>query len=71
MQTNITEAAPEARGTAVGIFSAMIYFGQMFFVSLGAWMFDRYGGEPVFIAAGLLLAMIGLVVARTLLARRR
>ena len=71
LQTNITEAAPEARGTAVGIFSAMIYFGQMFFVSIGAWMFDRYGGEPVFIAAGLLLAMIGLVVARTLLARRR
>jgi YNFM family putative membrane transporter len=70
LQTNITEAVPGARGTAVGIFSAAIYFGQMFFVSIGAWMFDRYGGEPVFIAAGLLLAVIGLVVARALLARR-
>jgi predicted MFS family arabinose efflux permease len=71
LQTNITEAAPEARGTAVAIFSAAIYFGQMFFVSLAAWMFDRYGGEPVFVAAGLLLAATGLVVARALLMRKR
>jgi YNFM family putative membrane transporter len=71
LQTNITEAAPEARGTAVAMFSAAIYFGQMLFVSIAAWVFDRYGGEPVFIAAGLLLAAVGLAVARVLAARAR
>jgi YNFM family putative membrane transporter len=70
LQTNITEATPEARGTAVAIFSAAIYFGQMLFVSIAAWVFDRHGGTPVFIAAGLLLAAVGLMYARVLATRR-
>jgi MFS transporter, YNFM family, putative membrane transport protein len=70
LQTNITEATPEARGTAVGIFAAMIYFGQMVFVSISAWIFDRHGGEPVFIMSGISLGIMGVVVARALMARR-
>jgi predicted MFS family arabinose efflux permease len=71
MQTNITEVTPEARGTAVAIFSAAIYFGQMVFVSLGAWVFDRHGGEPVFVAAGVMLALVGLRYSRILAARAK
>ena len=69
LQTNITEATPEARGTAVAIFSAAIYYGQMLFVSISAWVFDRHGGQAVFIATGLLLVATGVMYARVLRAR--
>ncbi|MBV9347727.1 MAG: MFS transporter [Pseudolabrys sp.] len=69
LQTNITQATPEARGTALGIFSAAIYFGQMLFVSIGAWLFDHYSGQAVFVVAGTLLLATGLVYARILAAR--
>ena len=69
LQTNITEATPQARGTAVATFSAAIYFGQMLFVSIGAWMFDRHGGQSVFVAAGILLVATGAMYARVLALR--
>lgn len=70
LQTNVTEVTPEARGTAVAIFSSGIYMGQMLGVSAAALVFDQHGGQPVFIAAGLLLAALGVVFARQLSARR-
>ena len=41
LQTNATQMTPEARGTAVAIFSSAIYLGQRLGVALAAPVFDR------------------------------
>ena len=55
LQTNATQMTPEARGTAVAIFSSAIYIGQTIGVSLAALVIDRSSVVPVFLvsAAGL------------------
>jgi MFS transporter, YNFM family, putative membrane transport protein len=58
LQTNATQMTPEARGTAVAIFSAALYLGQTAGVAAAGPAFDRFTAVPVFlVAAGLLLAM--------------
>ena len=58
LQTNATQMTPEARGTAVSIFSASLYLGQTAGVAVNSVIFDRYTAVPVFlISAGLLLAL--------------
>ncbi len=42
LQTNATQMTPEARGTAVAIFSSAIYLGQTLGVTAGAVVFDRF-----------------------------
>ena len=42
LQTNATQMTPEARGTAVAIFSSAIYLGQTLGVAAGALVFDRF-----------------------------
>ena len=42
LQTNATQMTPEARATAVGIFSAALYFGQTLGVAINAPIFDRF-----------------------------
>jgi predicted MFS family arabinose efflux permease len=66
LQTNATQMAPEARGTAVAIFSSALYLGQTAGVALGGVVFDRYTAVPVFIAAAVLLFALGLWFARHL-----
>lgn len=70
LQTNATQMTPEARGTAVAIFSAALYLGQTAGVAAAAFVFDRYSGVPVFLAAGLLLLVLALWFARRLKAHR-
>src|ERR1700755_688476 len=45
LQTNATQMSPEARGTAVGVFSAALYLGQTAGVAGVAFVVDRAGGR--------------------------
>jgi predicted MFS family arabinose efflux permease len=55
LQTNATQMTPQARGTAVAIFSSAIYFGQTLGVTVGAFVFDRFTAVPLFIATAVAL----------------
>ncbi|HEY0567024.1 MAG TPA: MFS transporter [Xanthobacteraceae bacterium] len=66
LQTNATQMTPEARGTAVAVFSSALYLGQMVGVALGSPIFDRYAGVPLFIASAVGLAALGLFLAHAL-----
>jgi predicted MFS family arabinose efflux permease len=46
---------PQARGTAVAIFSSAIYFGQTLGVAAGAFVFDRFTAVPLFAATAIAL----------------
>jgi predicted MFS family arabinose efflux permease len=69
LQTNATQMVPEARGTAVALFSAALYMGQPSGVALIAPLNDRFGAAPVFVAVAILLPVLGLWFARRLRAR--
>jgi MFS transporter, YNFM family, putative membrane transport protein len=49
LQTNATQMTPQARGTAVAIFSSALYIGQTAGVAAGALVFDRLGAAPLFL----------------------
>jgi MFS transporter, YNFM family, putative membrane transport protein len=66
LQTNATQMTPEARGTAVAIFSSALYLGQTAGVALGAVIFDRFSAVPVFLCAAAILLALGLWFARQL-----
>jgi MFS transporter, YNFM family, putative membrane transport protein len=59
LQTNATQMTPQARATAVAIFSSAIYLGQMLGVAMGAVVFDRFGAVPLFILAAITLPLLG------------
>jgi predicted MFS family arabinose efflux permease len=69
LQTNATQMSPEARGTAVGVFSAALYLGQTAGVAAFAFAVDRVGTPSVFATAAVLLPLLALWFARRL--RRR
>ena len=69
LQTNATQMSPEARGTAVGLFSAALYLGQTAGVALAAPLVDRAGAQPVFLVAAVLLAAVGLWFGQKLRSR--
>jgi predicted MFS family arabinose efflux permease len=66
LQTNATQMTPEARGTAVGLFSASLYLGQTAGVAVGGVVFDRFTAVPVFLAAAAILIALGLWFALAL-----
>src|SRR5262245_10196351 len=70
LQTNATQMTPEARGTAVAIFSAALYFGQTLGVAINGMIFDRFTAVPVFAIAATGLLAFGLWFARALRQRR-
>ena len=70
LQTNATQMTPQARGTAVAMFSSAIYLGQTAGVAAGAWVFDRFGGAPLFAATTLVLPALAFWFARELKQRR-
>ena len=70
LQTNATQMTPEARGTAVAIFSSALYLGQTAGVAVNGAIFDRFTAVPVFLIAAVILLALGLWFARAL-ARRR
>lgn len=66
LQTNATQMTPEARGTAVALFSSALYLGQMAGVALAALVADRYGIAPIFLTAAAALPLLALWFARAL-----
>jgi MFS transporter, YNFM family, putative membrane transport protein len=66
LQTNATQMTPQARGTAVSIFSSVIYLGQTAGVAAGAMVFDRHGALPLFATAALVLPALAIWFARRL-----
>ena len=70
LQTNATQMTPEARGTAVAIFSSAIYLGQTAGVAAGGVVFDRLTAVPLFLAAAAVLLALALWFARQLKRRR-
>jgi len=49
LQTNATQMTPEARGTAVAVFSSAIFVGQTAGVGVGSLLIDRTGAVPLFL----------------------
>jgi MFS transporter, YNFM family, putative membrane transport protein len=70
LQTNATQMTPEARGTAVAIFSSALYLGQTLGVAINGMIFDRFTAVPVFVMAAAGLLALGLWFARALRQRR-
>jgi predicted MFS family arabinose efflux permease len=66
LQTNATQMTPQARGTAVAIFSSALYLGQTVGVAANGFVFDHFTAAPVFLAAAVLLLAVGLWFARAL-----
>jgi MFS transporter, YNFM family, putative membrane transport protein len=60
LQTTATQMAPQARGTAVGLFSCALYFGQTLGVAATASIVDRAGAPPAFLASTVLLPALAL-----------
>jgi MFS transporter, YNFM family, putative membrane transport protein len=70
LQTNATQMTPEARGTAVAIFSSALYLGQTLGVAINGIVFDHFTAVPVFVIAAVGLLALALWFARTLKQRR-
>jgi len=66
LQTNATQMTPEARGTAVAIFSSAIFIGQTTGVAIGSLLIDRFGAVPLFLTSAVLLPLLAIWFARKL-----
>jgi predicted MFS family arabinose efflux permease len=66
LQTNATQMSPQARSTAVAIFSAALYFGQTAGVAAASLVVDRFTAVPIFITSAALLPLLALWFAREL-----
>jgi predicted MFS family arabinose efflux permease len=69
LQTYATQMTPQARATAVAIFSSAIYLGQTLGVAAGALVFDRFSAVPLFLLTAGVLPAVALWFAHEL--RRR
>jgi MFS transporter, YNFM family, putative membrane transport protein len=66
LQTNATQMTPQARGTAVALFSSAIFVGQTAGVAAGALIIDRLGAVPLFVATAAALPVLAIWFARQL-----
>ena len=66
LQTKATQMTPEARGTAVAIFSSALYFGQTAGVAAGALVIDRLGAMPLFLGTAVAFPALALWFAHEL-----
>ena len=62
---------PQARGTAVGLFSSALYIGQTAGVAVGALIIDRAGAAPLFLAAAAALPALAIWFVSALKRYRR
>ncbi|MBC7608526.1 MAG: MFS transporter [Polaromonas sp.] len=69
MQTNATQMAPSARGTAVSLFASALFLGQSVGVLLAASLIARIGSGAVIALGGGVLMVVGFFFARALLRR--
>jgi len=66
LQTNATQMTPQARGTAVAIFSSAIFVGQTAGVAAGALVIDRLGAVPLFLVTAAAVPVLAIWFAREL-----
>jgi predicted MFS family arabinose efflux permease len=71
LQTNATQMAPQARGTALAIFSSMLYFGITTGVAIAGPIVDRYTAVPVFLASAIGFPIVAGAFALGLVRKRR
>jgi MFS transporter, YNFM family, putative membrane transport protein len=71
LQTNATQMTPQARGTAVALFSSALYVGQTAGVALGALIIDRVGAIPLFLGTAIAFPVLALWFAGQLKRRQR
>ena len=71
LQTNATQMTPQARGTAVGVFSSALYIGQTAGVAAGALVIDRFGAVPLFLGTAVALPALAVWFARELRRHRK
>ncbi|MNT76516.1 hypothetical protein D3C72_2155300 [compost metagenome] len=64
LQTEATQMAPQARGTAVGLFAASLFFGQAIGMGLAAMMIDAFGETSWFCSAALALPLLAMAFGR-------
>lgn len=69
LQTHATQMAPDARGLALATFASCLFLGQAAGVALGAAIYDNTGGAPLFLSAGALLLLLGLLLRKLLAIR--
>lgn len=60
LQTNATQMAPEARGSAVSLFASALFIGQTVGVGVVGPLFDRWGGQPGLVIAAMLTPLLAL-----------
>lgn len=70
LQTNGTQMAPEARGSALALFALCLFVGQAIGVPVAAPIVDRYGAVPIFLFAAVFLPMLSWYFAWALQQRR-
>jgi len=70
LQTHGTQMAPEARGSAVALFSLCLFGGQSIGVPVAAPIVDRYGAVPIFCFAAVFLPALAWWFAAALRRRR-
>ncbi|HTR83555.1 MAG TPA: MFS transporter, partial [Reyranella sp.] len=70
LQTNGTQMAPEARGSALALFTVCLFGGQSIGVPLAAPIVDRYGAPPIFWFAAVFLTVLSWAFAAALQRRR-
>jgi YNFM family putative membrane transporter len=70
LQTHGTQMAPEARGSAVALFSLCLFGGQAIGVPVAAPIVDRYGAVPIFCFAAIFLPVLAWYFAWALKRRR-
>ncbi|HEX3936041.1 MAG TPA: MFS transporter [Xanthobacteraceae bacterium] len=71
LQTTATLMTPEARGTAVALFSSALYLGQTAGVTAGAPVVDRFGAAPLFLTAAAALPILAIWFGGKLKRNRR
>ena len=71
LQTNATQMTPQARGTAVAIFSSAIFIGQTVGVAIGSLLIDRFGAMLLFLISAVLLPPLSIWFGRILAARAK
>lgn len=71
LQTQATQMAPQARGTAVTLFACLLFLGQSMGVLVVAASVDRGWLAAVFTGPALGVLALGALVARELQARHR
>jgi predicted MFS family arabinose efflux permease len=69
LQTVGTQMSPEARGTALGLFSSVFYIGQSVGAALAAPVVDQLGAPPAFVASAVLLPILAFWFTRRLAER--